>query len=82
MSDHLSPDLYLRIQRAILLPTFIISKITFESGVQQASYVKRPILDELAQWLEHVLMALEEVDDTRCRPNSSVPGVLGTSHFV
>jgi hypothetical protein len=48
----------------------------FASGVQHAAYVKRLILDESAQWLEHVLIALQEVDDTSRRPNSSVPGVL------
>ncbi|PQE14720.1 Vacuolar sorting-associated 3 protein [Rutstroemia sp. NJR-2017a BBW] len=38
--------------------------------------VKRPILDESAQWLEHVLIELEAIDNISRKPNSSVPGVL------
>lgn len=36
----------------------------FAGGVQQAAYVKRIILDESVQWLEHVLIALQEVTGT------------------
>ena len=46
------------------------------SGVLHTPYVKCPILDESAQWLEHVLMALQVVDNTTRRPNSLVPGIL------
>jgi hypothetical protein len=46
------------------------------SVVRHTLYVKRPILDESAQWLEHFLIALQDVDDTSRRPDSSVPGVL------
>ena len=46
------------------------------SGALHAPYVKRPVLDESAQWLEYVLMAVQVVDDTTRRPNSSVPGIL------
>jgi hypothetical protein len=46
------------------------------SVVRHAPCFKRSTLDESAQWLEHVLMALEAVDETNRRPNSSVPGVL------
>ncbi|KAM3064611.1 hypothetical protein ACMFMF_011901, partial [Clarireedia jacksonii] len=43
---------------------------------RQIPSVKRPILDESAQWLEHVLIELKKVDDVSRKPNSSVPGVL------
>jgi hypothetical protein len=46
------------------------------NAVQCAPFVKRSILDESAQLLHHVLMALDKADDTSRRPNSSVPGVL------
>jgi hypothetical protein len=46
------------------------------SGVLHTPYAKRPIIDESAQWLVHVLTALQAVDDTTRRPNSSVPGIL------
>ncbi|TVY71303.1 hypothetical protein LSUE1_G004472 [Lachnellula suecica] len=56
------------------------------SGVPCAPDVKRLILDESAQWLEHVLVALQAADDTTRRPNSSVPGILNdiltASHFT
>lgn len=51
-------------------------KSDLTNPVQHPPYVKRPILDESAQWLEHVLMALQVVDDTARRPNSSVRGIL------
>jgi hypothetical protein len=41
------------------------------SGVRHAPCFKRSTLDESAQWLEYVLMALEAVGETSRRPNSS-----------
>ena len=46
------------------------------SGVQHLPCFKRSTLDESAQWLEHVLNALEAANGTSRRPDSSVPGIL------
>jgi hypothetical protein len=45
------------------------------NAVHRAPFVNRSILDGSAQLLHHVLVALNETDDTGRRPNSSVPGV-------
>ncbi|EPE24788.1 hypothetical protein GLAREA_08641 [Glarea lozoyensis ATCC 20868] len=46
------------------------------TGFRTTPYIRRPILDHSAQWLEHVFMAPSEAEDTSRIPNSSVPGVL------
>jgi hypothetical protein len=46
------------------------------TGVRTTPFVQRPILDQSAQWLGHVFMALNEVEDTSRIPSSSVSGVL------
>jgi hypothetical protein len=44
--------------------------------VQHTPFVKRSILDESAQLLEPVLMALEKADNTSHKPSSSVLGAF------
>ncbi|KFY85061.1 hypothetical protein V500_08742 [Pseudogymnoascus sp. VKM F-4518 (FW-2643)] len=44
------------------------------SEIQHPPFLKRAALDESAQWLEGVLIALEEVDDTSRKLNNSVSG--------
>jgi hypothetical protein len=52
-----------------------VAVINLPDAVKHSTFTKRSILDDSAQWLEHVLVALEHVCDSRTT-NSLVPGVL------
>jgi hypothetical protein len=52
-----------------------VAVINLPDAVKHSTFTKRLILDDFAQWLEHVLVALEHVCDSRTI-NSLVPGVL------
>lgn len=46
------------------------------NGVRTTPLPERPILDQSAQWLGHVFMALDEVEETSRIPGTSISGVV------
>ena len=53
-----------------------VAVIDLPDAAKHSPLVRRSILDDFAQWLEHVLVALESVCDYSRIPNSLGPGVL------